>query len=533
MFPITRKLLIKTFRSHHSSRLISTKTYQDALSCLNSLQTNYKVIQEFKANSNNVRKTDQAIDEMKEYMRRLGYSNDLNELTNLNCIHITGTKGKGSTAAFANSILNAYNKSGVAQKDQLKIGLYTSPHLKTCRERIRINGKPISENLFTEYFFQVWDALNTTESDPMRFPDLQGHKKPGYFKFLTLLSFHTFIQENCNTCIFEVGIGGKYDSTNIIPNPTSAGLSLLGIDHVNVLGHTLKEICNNKVGIYKKFSTNFTILDQPEQEKMFEIMKQRQQELGCNNELNIIPRFEELEKINLGISGDFQVVNASLATALTINHLSNIHKLNKSFKTSTTLTNKGLEWSKNSKFPSFVIKGLEQCKWEGRCQTIPAGKITWFVDGAHTIDSIQKSSDWFVQKQVERVDIVKKRILFFNQQSRGENLEAFLTYIYKNMKSKKIDFDEIIFSTNKTWSEGYNADLISMNVSKEQVDTMAVQKQLKDIWLTVNDRSAQIKLFDSIEAGYNYVNKYNQQTDVFVTGSLHLVGGLLVVMDGK
>ena len=529
------RVFLSSLKTQQSYRFIGTnKTYEDALNCLNSLQTNYKIIEEFKNNINNVRKTDQALDEMKEYMRRLGYSNSLNELDKLNCIHITGTKGKGSTAAFTHSILKSYNKINNKKEQTLKLGLYTSPHLKTCRERIRINGEPISKELFTKYFFQVWDTLNNTESDPVKYPDLIDHKKPGYFKFMTLLSFHTFVQENCNTCIFEVGIGGKYDSTNIIPNPTSTGLSLLGIDHVNVLGHTLEEICGNKVGIYKKTANNFTILDQPEKQKMFEIMNDRLAKIGCTSKLNIIPRFEELNDVELGISGDFQVVNASLATALSINHLQKIGRDNYIISNSNlTETENGLLWDSKMEIPDFVKQGLQDCKWEGRCQTIKTDTITWFLDGAHTIDSIEKSSDWFVQEQIKGNKNNKKRVLLFNQQSRAENLKSFLTYIYKSLKNKDLYFDEIIFSTNKTWADGYNPDLISMNVNKEQVDSMDVQKKLKNIWLTENDPKANITIFDSIEASHNYIKNKYTKADVFVTGSLHLVGGLLVVLDGK
>lgn len=524
----------KILLSFYPKRLISTvKTYEDALECLNSLQTNYKAIQEFKSNSNNIRKTNQAIDEMKEYMRRLGYSNSLNELDKLNCIHITGTKGKGSTAAFTHSILKAYNNTLKSPKDKLKIGLYTSPHLKTCRERIRIDGEPISKDMFTKYFFQVWDTLNRTESNPVEYPDLRDHKKPGYFKFLTLLSFHVFVKEKCDTCIMEVGIGGKYDSTNIIPNPTSTGLSLLGIDHVNVLGHTLKEICSNKIGIFKKRANNFTILNQPEQKEMFSAMNARLKEINCDSKLNIVPNFEELKQIDLGINGDFQIVNASLATALSINHLKKIGKGTFEDIYTPTETESGLLWESRLKVPNFIKKGLHDCKWEGRCQILSTGNLTWFLDGAHTLDSIQQSADWFAQQQIKRGNTQKKRILLFNQQSRDDNLKDFLKYIYSSLKSQDVKFDEIIFSTNKTWAEGYNADLVSMNVSQEQVDSMAVQKKLKGIWLTENDGSAKVLIFDSIEASYQYIKQQADNADVFVTGSLHLVGGLLVVMDGK
>lgn len=99
----------------------------------------------------------------------------------LNIVHVAGTKGKGSTCAFVNSILQCYNRSiGLPRK----VGLYTSPHLVTVRERIQINSEPISEEKFTKYFFEVWDAL---ESSALR-EGLDPALKPSYFRFLTLMS---------------------------------------------------------------------------------------------------------------------------------------------------------------------------------------------------------------------------------------------------------------------------------------------------------------------------------------------------------
>lgn len=74
---------------------------------------------------------------------------------------------------------------------------------------------------------------------------------PGYFRFLTLLAFHTLLSEKVNATILEVGVGGTYDSTNIVPRPVVTGVTALGLDHVNVLGKTLKEIAWQKGGIYK------------------------------------------------------------------------------------------------------------------------------------------------------------------------------------------------------------------------------------------------------------------------------------------
>ena len=74
---------------------------------------------------------------------------------------------------------------------------------------------------------------------------------PGYFRFLTVLAFHAFLSENVDATILEVGVGGTYDSTNIVPRPVATGVTALGLDHVSVLGKTLKEIAWHKGGIYK------------------------------------------------------------------------------------------------------------------------------------------------------------------------------------------------------------------------------------------------------------------------------------------
>ncbi|KAG7773421.1 hypothetical protein KL930_004536 [Ogataea haglerorum] len=236
------------------------RTYKDAINALNSLQSNAATIEAARraAGANNSR----LIPEMLEWTRRIGYKPE--DLDRLNVIHVTGTKGKGSTCAFATSILLQYRSPVQVPGAKItKIGLYTSPHLKSVRERLMINGKPISEALFTKYFFDVWDRLSASASDPEQFPEMGPGVKPAYFRFLTLLSFHAFSSEKVDTAVYEVGVGGEYDSTNIFVRPTACGISSLGIDHTAVLGDTLEKIAWNKAGIFKQGAACFTV-EQPE-----------------------------------------------------------------------------------------------------------------------------------------------------------------------------------------------------------------------------------------------------------------------------
>lgn len=248
------------------------------------------------------------------------------------------------------------------------------------RERIQINGQPICEEKFSRYFFDVWDKLDATSSPIDKFPHMTPGAKPGYFKYLTLLSFHVFAQEKCDSCIYEVGVGGEFDSTNIIEKPTACGVSLLGIDHTFMLGETIEEIAWNKGGIFKNGTPAFTIAAQPP--KGLQVLKERAEERGTT--LTEVPVFDQLKAITLGIAGDFQITNASLAVALSSQHLFKLGVLDQP-----------LTLKPDDTLPPKFLDGLSSAKWNGRCQTIKDGKTTWLIDGAHTKDSIQAASGWF------------------------------------------------------------------------------------------------------------------------------------------
>lgn len=128
------------------------------------------------------------------------------------------------------------------------VGLYTSPHLVQVRERIRLDGKPISEDLFAKYFWQVWDRLE--ENEKRKNPEMTP-MRPVYFRYLTILAYHIFLTLQVKCTILEVGIGGRYDSTNIVPKPIVTGITTLGLDHTALLGNTIEEIAYQKAGIFK------------------------------------------------------------------------------------------------------------------------------------------------------------------------------------------------------------------------------------------------------------------------------------------
>ncbi|SGZ56774.1 CIC11C00000001945 [Sungouiella intermedia] len=502
-----------------SMRIASPRTYRDAINALNTLQSNFASIEAVKNLSLSSRaRSELSLNEVYEYIRRLGYKPlDFNRL---NVIHVTGTKGKGSTCAFAESVLTQYRKGGIISKT----GLFTSPHLKSVRERIRINGSPITELKFTKYFYEVWDKLSSTTSDPEAFPTLQpcDTVKPMYFKYLTVLSFHVFMSEGVDTAIYEVGVGGKFDSTNIIEKPTVTGITSLGIDHTLMLGTTIESIAWNKAGIMKKDCAAI-VATQTEYPQSLDVVEHEAKEIGVSS-FEVVGPDVVPKNIKLGLAGDFQRQNAAVAIKLVEKHL-------------TKLGVKDIDIEENG-LPDEFVKGLEKTSWDGRCQILADrpgfDHITWYIDGAHTLESINVASKWF------KTEVSKKKttkILLFNQQSR-ENAGALLEQLYRNVVDSTLKFDHVIFTTNITWCDGsYNSDLVSMNNSKDQIDKLVVQKELAGKWSTLDQElglTSRKHVFPDIETSLRFIKSLTneKEAEVFVCGSLHLVGGFLAVLDG-
>ncbi|MFH0962428.1 MAG: folylpolyglutamate synthase/dihydrofolate synthase family protein [Planctomycetota bacterium] len=149
-------------------------------------------------------------------------------------VHIAGTKGKGSTAAMAESIL---------RRAGLRSGLYTSPHVVHLRERIQVEGRWITEEEFARVFGAVADAADRVAA---RRPE----RKPTFFELMTAAAFAFFRSEGVEVGVAEVGLGGRLDATNVLA-PLACAITHVGLDHVKVLGATVEEIAREKAGILK------------------------------------------------------------------------------------------------------------------------------------------------------------------------------------------------------------------------------------------------------------------------------------------
>jgi len=165
---------------------------------------------------------------MERLLERLG-----NPHKGLSCLHIAGTKGKGSTAAMAASIL---------QTAGYRVGLYTSPHLVSCRERIRVDGSLISESEAAEIVGRLRPHLEAVgEADV---------GQPSFFEAYTAMAFLHFRKRGVDLAVLETGLGGRLDATNVI-HPRACGITTIAFDHTRELGSTLAQIAAEKAGIIK------------------------------------------------------------------------------------------------------------------------------------------------------------------------------------------------------------------------------------------------------------------------------------------
>ncbi|KAG0186932.1 Folylpolyglutamate synthetase [Apophysomyces sp. BC1034] len=504
-----------------------TFTYKEAVDKLNSLQSNAALLSQLRKAG--PRMNERSLPEMREYFGRIGY--ECKDFDKLNVIHVTGTKGKGSTCAITQSILEHFP----AGEKPIRTGLFTSPHLMAVRERIRINGRPISEEKFAKYSQDVWDRLEATKSEALaamlaraaadgidaksviksgkEHPD-----KPVYFRYLTLVALHTFVQEKVDVAILEVGVGGEYDSTNVVERPVVCGITALGLDHVSVLGTTIDQIAWHKAGIIKPHVPAVSFDQVPE---ALAVVKRRAEEKEIvQAPLQIVSadEIERLKDVEIGLAGVHQKYNALVAIEL---------------------CRVWLEKCRGVKLPSDPVpveftEGLRRVQWPGRGQKIHnsetkyadrvAKDLLWYLDGAHTVESLQVCADWFS----DHSDKAALRVLIFNC-THGRDGARLLSNL------DALAFDHVVFSSNVTFRKGYASDNMDKTTSTEEIQSM--QTDLANSWIETrpsfdrNNVHVTPTLEDAIEWVVDYANQSDRKVQVLSTGSMLMVGNIMAVLD--
>jgi len=345
-------------------------SYADAITALNSLQTNAALLARVRKERQRNVHLNLAV--TTRFLERSGMS--LADLDRLPVIHVSGTKGKGSTCAFAEAVLR---QSG------LKTGFYSSPHLISATERIRINGVPLDEARFARYFWEVYGSVCRGHPE---------HDRPPYFKFLTILAFHVFQQEAVDVAVVEVGIGGAFDCTNIVRRPVVCGITALGLDHTSLLGGTIEEVAWHKAGIMKRGVTTYLEPRQPA--GALRVVAERAAELGAT--VATAPALETHAwgggKVpQLGLQGAVQRSNAAMGLALALHFLA----VTRGGPAPPLAPTAPLASLLPLAVPAPAAAGLAGTRWPGRSQVVRRAGLHWCLDGAHTEDSVVACRDWW------------------------------------------------------------------------------------------------------------------------------------------
>jgi dihydrofolate synthase / folylpolyglutamate synthase len=282
-------------------------------------------------------------------------------------IHVAGTKGKGSVSALCAAALQAAG---------YRAGLYTSPHLIDFCERIQINGEPISHEQLNELIDEIK-------------PHVAKIEKLTTFEITTALAFMAFAKYDVTAAVFEVGLGGRLDATNVV-TPKVSVITSLSYDHTAVLGNTLALIAGEKAGIIKD---GVPVVSSPQKDESLQVLERVAREK--NGEFTLVGRDVTFELIKSSLEGQeltmdnrpWTMVNGPLSTVHLKIPLLGSHQIENAATAYTALKISGIPITDEQ-----IQKGFSQVKWPARFEVVRRDPPVIF-DSAHNQDSFEKLSE--------------------------------------------------------------------------------------------------------------------------------------------
>ena len=347
-----------------------------------------------------------------------------NPHTQFKSIHIAGTNGKGSTAHMLSSIL---------QESAIKVGLYTSPHLKDFRERIKINGEMITQK----------DVVSFVKENQVFFEKME----LSFFEFTVAMAFDYFAKQKVDIAIIETGLGGRLDSTNII-NPELAIITNISLDHTNLLGDTIEKIAREKGGIIKN---KIPVIIGRRQNETTSIFKHIAKEKNAN-----LIYASPQKSYASDLKGEYQKENIN--TVITA-----IKQLQKQ---GWAITEDYIEHG--------LLKTVANTQLLGRWQTLSSNPQI-ICDTAHNEDGIKE-----IAKQLSNSKYEQLHIIFGTVEDK--NLDTMLTYLPKNAK---------YYFCNANIVRAMNAEYLKKKAAKHQLKGKifpSVSKALKCAKVNANPK---------------------------------------------
>ena len=385
-------------------------------------------------------------------------------------IHIAGTNGKGSTAAFMESIL---------RQAGFRTGLNTSPHLERINERFRINGDEISDELFAETFTRIHAVIEELLAEGK----LRAH--PTYFECVTALAFEVFATQRVEFAVIEVGLGGRLDATNII-TPVVSIITRIDFDHENFLGHSLPEIAGEKAGILKH---GVPVVSAPQLPEAQEVLRARATELHCPLvETDAAFRIED-EHMEAGCA---RATVAEIATATKFSLVPNLPGRFQLQNAINAVAAARILQDKNYAVThEHIERGIAEARWPGRLEKLQSNPDI-FLDGAHNPSAARELAHFLEE------NFANRRVLL----------------IYAAMRDKAVD--EVA---------GLLFPLAAEVIFTQPNNPRAVSaSQLAQI---AGHHASHFITIPNAEAALTHAFANAQPRDaIFITGSLYLVGQL-------
>lgn len=435
-----------------------------------------------------------------------------NPASDVQVIHVSGTNGKGSTCYMINSILCEMG---------YKVGLFTSPQITTIYELIRVNGVEITELEFEDCKNKLRQVLNELGLDL--------ENELSYFEMVFLIAMIHFKNKGVKVLILECGLGGELDATNAVRKINYTIFTRIGIDHKNILGNTIEEICRTKSKIIRKQSN---IIIAPNQRNVvYEILEKEAKYKNCDvflAEKNIkIEKVENIEEDSQNIyeKEDFKSENGLEFQNKVKAEIIGNYDFKKNFKN-------------NEYFFKFGLKGNQQLE---NLTTVLMWYFKFCDDSKNILENTEKILDKAlgtlqIEGRMEKVGEIKN--MYLDVAHNEDSVEAFVDYVKKNFDNRKKIFvvgflkdKEVEKCVNLLKMAGDNFILTEPNNEERKLDSEILKKYFED---KKNENPKNIIISEkNIEKAFLKALELREGEDecIFVMGSFYLLGEVKRVIE--
>ena len=435
-----------------------------------------------------------------------------NPASDVQVIHVSGTNGKGSTCYMINSILCEMG---------YKVGLFTSPQIRTIYELIKVNGVEITELEFEDCKNKLRLVLNELSLDLEN--DLS------YFEMVFLIAMIHFKNKAVNVLILECGLGGELDATNAVSKIDYTIFTKIGIDHKNILGNTIEEICQTKSKIIRKQSN--VIIAPNQRNVVYGILEKEAKNKNCDiflAEKNI--KIEKVKNIEENRQNIYEKEDLKSKNSLEFQ--------NKVRAEITGNYDFGKNFKNNEYFFRFGLKGEQQLE---NLATVLTWYFRFFDNSKNSVENTEEILDRAlgtlqIAGRMEKVEEIKN--VYLDVAHNEDSVEAFVDYVKKNFDNRKKIFvvgflkdKEVEKCVNLLKIVGDNFILTEPNNEERKLDSEILKKYFEDKKIEnskniiISEKNIEKAFLKALEL------RENEDECIFVVGSFYLLGEVKKVIE--